>query len=548
MKKLNLILLGLFSSFVTLAQTAHLFAEDQLIIHFKSEMSVNPEISIPNQRFELNALDELNEKEEIQSIELTGNKRLADTYLLHFKNKKDILELVDVYFKTGLFEYVEPNFIGQGGGRQGFFQSFPDDTYFNHQYGLYNDGSFTNSPAVDDADIDMEMAWDIEQGDSSIIVAILDSGTKLDHPEFDGRIWTNANESPDGTDSDNNGFIDDNIGWDFAYNDNLPADDYGHGTNVTGIIGANGNNTLGYAGVDWNCKLMICKILDIDNYGLYSWWANAIYYAVDNGADVINMSVGGSGFSNTLKAAIDYAYDNGVTVVACMMNYNNNVTYYPAGFLNTIAVGSTDANDQRSAPFFWDPASGSNYGLHIDVVAPGNYIYGLRYNSDTNYNSYWGGTSQATPLVSGLSALLLAQNNSRTPDDIREIIQNTAEDQIGAVSEDVMGFDPYYGYGRLNAYNALNYSTTGLGSSLENKITLRVYPNPTSAELMIERNKVFDQLSIIDQTGRIVYRASLTSEESMHSLNVSGIRKGFYFVQFSDSKTKKSISKKVRIN
>ena len=189
---------------------------------------------------------------------------------------------------------------------------------------------------------------------------------------------------------------------------------------------------------------MIGKILDENNSGYYSWWTDAIYYAVDNGAKVINMSVGGSGFSSSMKDAIDYAYNNGVTVVACMMNENNNTTFYPAGYQNTIAVGATNPNDERSAPFFWSTTSGSNYGNHIDVVAPGNYIYGLNYQSDTNYNSYWGGTSQAAPLVTGLSSLLLAQDADKTPDDIRSIIRNTAEDQVGNVSEDISGFDIYY--------------------------------------------------------------------------------------------------------
>ena len=232
-------------------------------------------------------------------------------------------------------------------------QSIPNDTYFSRQYGLYNDGTFSLSSATNDADIDMDLGWDIEQGDQSIIVAVLDSGIKLDHPEFSGRLWTNPNETLNGIDDDNNGYIDDINGWDFANNDNTPTDDHGHGTNVTGIIGANSNNNLGYSGVDRNCKLMIGKILDENNSGYYSWWTDGIYYAVDNGAKVINMSVGGSGFSSSMKDAIDYAYNNGVTVIACMMNENNNTTFYPAGYQNTIAVGATNPNDERSAPFFW---------------------------------------------------------------------------------------------------------------------------------------------------------------------------------------------------
>ncbi|MGB0897575.1 MAG: S8 family serine peptidase, partial [Flavobacteriaceae bacterium] len=186
-------------------------------------------------------------------------------------------------------------------------------------------------------------------------------------------------------------------GWDFINNDNNPTDDHGHGTNVAGIVLASGNNAIGYAGVNWNSRVMICKALNSTNSGSYAAIAGSIYYAVDNGAKVISMSIGGSGNSVTLSDAIDYCYNNGVVLVACMMNFNNNVNYYPAAYTNVIAVGSTDPDDKRSNPFFWSNTSGSNYGNHIDLVAPGNYMYGLSYSSDTNYGSYWGGTSQATP-------------------------------------------------------------------------------------------------------------------------------------------------------
>ncbi len=104
--------------------------------------------------------------------------------------------------------------------------------------------------------------------------------------------------------------VDDVLGWDFVNNDNDPSDDHGHGTNVAGIVGANANNSIGYSGVDWNCKIMTCKIIDENSTGFYSNWANAIYYAVDNGAHVINMSVGGSAYSRFLEDAVDYAIEN----------------------------------------------------------------------------------------------------------------------------------------------------------------------------------------------------------------------------------------------
>lgn len=543
MKHLYLLILILLQN-VSFAQNQEKQSKNRLIVKFKS--SVGVEYRVPNnvRKFNNDELDGLNKKNKVQSIILSGNKQKGDTYILNFESNHDINDLIEQYKNTNLFEYVEADFIGFGGGKKAVLEFVPNDTYFSRQYGLYNDGTFSLSPATIDADIDMELGWDIEQGDQSVIVAVLDSGIKLDHPEFSGRIWTNTNETLNGIDDDNNGYIDDINGWDFANNDNDPTDDHGHGTNVTGIIGANSNNNLGYSGVDWNCKLMIGKILNENNYGYYSWWTNAIYYAVDNGAKVINMSVGGSGFSNYMKDAIDYAYNNGVTVVACMMNENNDTTFYPAGYQNTIAVGATNPNDERAAPFFWSPTSGSSYGNHIDVVAPGNYIYGLNYQSDTNYNSYWGGTSQATPLVAGLSSLLLAQDMNKTPDDIRSIIRNTAEDQIGNVSEDILGFDIYYGYGRVNAYQALLQSSLSINEVI-NPDDLSIFPNPVSNFVTINSSSKFNTVLIHNILGIEVLRIDNSSKRNSLQIDFTDFKRGVYLTSLLNENGTVLVSKKI---
>jgi hypothetical protein len=224
-------------------------------------------------------------------------------------------------------------------------------------------------------------AWTISTGSSHIVVSTLDSGLKLDHPEFTGRLWVNPNEIPNNNrDDDNNRYVDDIVGYDFVNKDNDPTDDHGHGTNVTGIIGANGNNGIGYAGVDWKCKLMTCKVLDNKNSGYNSNITNAIYYSVHSGAHVINMSIQGSNYSNAMENAVNFATNNNRVVVAAMGNWNSSTTSYPAAYLNTISVGATDVNHYRANPFTW--GGGSNFGNHIDVTAPGNRIYGLRHNSN----------------------------------------------------------------------------------------------------------------------------------------------------------------------
>lgn len=547
MKKITVILLGFLLTHYCFSQSSQNYAQDEIIVKFKPDAAVNLTQSLTRKKFEHRELDLLNQSYALQEIALTGNKKKGDTYLLHFSREQDIESVIERYQQTQLFEYVEPNYIGRAGGVQGSLATTPDDALFSRQWGLYNDGTFFLSPAVEDADIDMELAWDIEQGDSTIVMAILDTGLKLDHPDISDRVWVNPNETNNSTDDDKNGYVGDIRGWDFANNDNDPTDDQGHGTNVAGIIGADANNGIGYAGVDWACRLMICKVINKDDFGLYSWWAQAIYYAVDNGADVINMSIGGSSFSRVLEEAVDYAHSKGVVVVACMMNEDGEAPYYPAAYSNTIAVGSTNPNDERTSPFFWRATSGSNYGNHIDVVAPGNYIYGLNYQSNTNYGSYWGGTSQAAPLVAGLSTLLLAQDPTRSPDDIRSIIRNTAEDQIGNAAEDAPGYDKYYGYGRINAYQALLPTTTSVRDAHREEMGFTVYLDPFSERLSIRNKRIHCSISLKNILGKEVYSQEIKSSQDLIEIDISHLPAGVYLVSATDRAGKIFQSEKVII-
>jgi thermitase len=215
-----------------------------------------------------------------------------------------------------------------------------------------------------------------------------------------------------------------------------------------------------------------------------------------------------------------------VVVVACMMNTNSSTIYYPAGYPGVIAVGATNPNDTRCNPFFWSTTSGSNYGSHISVVAPGNYIYGLNYQSDTNYGSYWGGTSQATPLVSGLAGILLALNPKRTPAQIKAIIEVTADDLTGMPSEDTPGKDDYYGFGRINALKALTFPTN-VEVTLSKPTGFNVFPNPTSGIFTIIAPTIIDKIRIFNSSGILLQNTKVFQKKQQFELYENGI----YFIE-----------------
>lgn len=459
----------------------------------------------------------LNQQHAVRQVQPL-NRGAADgpaVYALQLPTGTDAARAAEQYRRSGLFRYVEVDAAGQGGGVRGLTPN--DGLYAGRQWSLNNTGTFTISPATVGADIKMEDGWVYTQGDSTLTVAVIDSGTKLDHPEFAGRIWRNRLEIPgNGLDDDSNGYIDDVNGWNFAYNNNVLADDHGHGTNVAGIIAANGNNGFGYAGVDWKCKVMTCKGLTSQNTGFYSWWIAGIYYAVNNGARVINMSLGGTSSSTAMQDAVTYAAQRNVVVVACMMNTNTSSPYYPAALNGLIAVGATNPNDSRAQPFFWGATSGSNYGTHLSVVAPGNYIYGLSHTSNINYNTYWGGTSQAAPHVAGLASLILSRNKQMTAAQVKTLLQSTADDRVGPVAEDAVGWDPYFGYGRVNAARALAAVPLASRPTVSAAEGLQVYPNParqTATVRVADARLLGQELRLLNATGQVVLRQPLRAAQ-----------------------------------
>lgn len=455
-----------------------------------------------------------------------------ELYKITFPKNISMDSILSVYEKSGKYEFIEQDHIGYGSG----VQVSPNDNYFALQYSLRNDGSFNtnfmsemNIVSTPGADINIEGLWDYSTGDQELIVAVIDTGMRTTHEDLEGRFWINNNEIVgNNIDDDGNGFIDDVYGWDFINDDNDPTDDHGHGTNVGSIALASGNNLLGISGVNWNSKIMALKSLDENNSGSYSAMIESIYYAVDNGAKVINFSIGGNNYSESLRDAVNYCYDNNVIFVACMMNYDNETIYYPAGFDNVIAVGATDPRDHRASPFNWTfddgSSSGSNFGNHIDLVAPGLQIAGASFSSDNGY-SYWSGTSQATPLVAGVASLLLSVNPNLTVNDVKNYLTNNADDQVGELNEDTLGWDKYYGHGRLNATKAINQV---LANDKHDSFQVSIQPNP--ADDFFTLNYSFEvSTQIFDLRGVLI---KTTKDKK---IDISNFKSGIYLVMLTNS-------------
>ena len=351
------------------------------------------------------------------------------------------LEMLARYRADPRVEWAELDYIAQAAHD-------PNDPRFGQQWALDR--------------IRAPQAWDLTTGSSDVIIAILDTGVDLSHEDLRGKLMP---------------------GYDFVNGDDDPRDDHGHGTQVAGIAAAATNNGRGVAGVGYHCTIMPIKVLDSRAIGLHSWIAQGIIYATDHGARVINMSLGSYTSSNTLRDAVDYAWRHGVLLVAAVGNGCTSLPAYPAAYEPVMGVSATNRYDQR-APF-------SNYGSHVSVAAPGVSILSTRRGG--GYQS-WNGTSMASPHVAGLAGLIFAQiasarsglepdtsdgnwaasaceDQSRTNATVREIIESTADD-LGSPDR-----DPFFGYGRINAYRALSNSSPQPTPSA----TLRASPTSTPA-------------------------------------------------------------------
>jgi len=392
-------------------------------------------------------------------------------YVLDVRRRSDLETVAHGYAADPAVEYCEPDYIVEAAYT-------PNDPYFS------SSGSWGQN--FDDLwgvkKIGAPAAWDTTHG-AGVVVAVVDTGVDYTHPDLAANIWSNPGETPNnGVDDDGNGYVDDIHGWNFVDDNNDPQDLYGHGTHVAGTIAAVGDNALGVVGVAFESHIMPVRALNRYGDGAIDVMAQAIVYAVDNGADVINASWGGTGQSALIADATAYAHAHGVVFVAAAGNGSTDMsTFFPANDANAIAVAATTHLDAA--------ASFSNFGVKLDVAAPGGgdapppptedfpeySVLSLRasaaqllypLNNLIVGNGYLrlAGTSMAAPHVAGTAALILAVHPEFSVEQVRQVLRTTADD-LGAP-----GVDATYGYGRVNAASAVAVSSAPLVAHLSSPV------------------------------------------------------------------------------
>ncbi len=356
-------------------------------------------------------------------------QKLVDLSLIYevkYNTNLNPEKAANALLRTGLVEYAEPKFLPR-------LLFNPNDPSTGLQYHLGKIQAYT--------------AWDLEQGDTSVVIGITDTGGDLDHPDMVANMKLNYNEPVDGIDNDNDGYVDNWRGWDLGENDNNPsvtaASD--HGSHVAGCAAAVTNNNVGVAAPGFNCKYLPVKISNAA--GSLTKAYEGITYAADAGCQIINCSWGGPGGGSFGQDVIDYATINmNSLVVAAAGNDNNENTFYPASYRYVLSVASTGNNDGKS--------SFSNYGAFVDVCAPGSNIYAAQSNNAYQVQS---GTSMASPVAAGAAAIVKSHFPTYTALQVGERLRVTCDNIYGATGNNA--YLNKLGKGRINMYRSLTINS-----------------------------------------------------------------------------------------
>ncbi len=436
------------------------------------------------------------------------NKNTVETIKL--KPNESVSKKIEELNDNPAVDYAEPNYLYEA-------SLIPSDTYYGEQWYLDK--------------IQAPKSWDIARDASDIVIAVIDSGVQINHPDLKDNIWVNEDEIPNNNiDDDRNGFIDDVNGWDFVNNTASPEPKFKpdfteagilHGTIVSGIAAAIGNNKSGVSGIAWKAKIMPLKVLDDAGEGNTGNVVKSIDYAIANGADIINLSFVGFGFSYSLEASIKRAYDAGLIIAAAAGNEQgegsgyslDDTPMYPAchdgknGENMVIGVAATDTLDQK--------AIFSSHGFKcVDIAAPGTSIfstlvYSPKHNTpdkvfDKYYGGYWSGTSMATPMVSAAAALIRSANPALGRDEILNILFNN--------SDNINKLNPNYlnqlGKGRLNIYSSV---------SAAEKLLL----NKKTSLISSLQSDSFGVIKIMDKDGNVEKKISVFKNDFKGGINIS---------------------------
>jgi len=356
-------------------------------------------------------------------------------YYVHFSDGSPV-EMAAEMSQDPMVEYAEPLHYHE-------LYVTPNDTLLNQQ-------SYLNV-------IQARNAWDIVKGENGdVVIAVIDGGTDIDHPDLQANIWTNPDEVPgNGIDDDNNGFIDDVNGWNFANDSNDPSGLFTtpnsgtHGTNTAGIACAVTNNITGVAGASWNAKLLPINAASPNIDRTIEFGYEGILYAANSGADVINLSWGGGTRSEFGEDIVNFASDMGAAIVASAGNLGNEAPVFPAAYRNVLSVAATNNSDIK--------AGFSNFGRTIDIAAPGVSIFNTL--NDNNYGALLpGGTSFSSPMVAAVIGLVKTQRPGLTG--------KQAAQQVRATADNIDLENPNYvellGKGRLNAFRAVTETSPAI--------------------------------------------------------------------------------------
>jgi serine protease len=439
------IILGLLFAFFSAAIPA---------IRRESNVPENKWIVVPNQiMFKLKG-SATKSRSRLSVVEglLQSNRIIACEPVIKTENIPPALEKMETIFRAQFEGDESPFSVAARVARDANIE-WAEPRFLYHIDETPNDPMFTQQNFM--SVIQVESAWSyVKAQQGSIVVAIVDGGTDINHPDLSANLWTNDDEIPgNGRDDDRNGFVDDIHGWNFATNRGDPTGlpttpiNADHGTHTAGLVGAVTNNNLGVAGVSWNATIMALNTSTIaqDRYLMDVY--EGILYAIQNGAEIISCSFSEPVVTEFGRTTIQSAIDSGIAVLASAGNGGKIEENFPAAYPHVLCVGATTPWDEKS--------SYSSYGLSVDVMAPGDNIVSLlnngRYGTQT-------GTSMSCPIVAGIVALVLTYNPTWTG------VQ--AAEQVRVSADNIDDYNPAYrgllGKGRVNAMRALTLKSPSI--------------------------------------------------------------------------------------